>query len=243
MSKRAQPLAMSDDQRTTMEAWVRAKTTPQRTVLRARICLLAAEGLSNVAIAREVKVSRPTVIQWRRRFEVAGPEGICVDAPHGRGPRVLPADKVKGIVETTLHKKPGDATHWSVRTMAKAQGVGKSTVQRIWDAHGLQPHRMKTFKLSKDKRFVEKLTDVVGVYLNPPDKALVLCVDEKTQVQALDRTQPGLPMKKGRCGTMTHDYKRNGTTCLFAALNILEGTVIGSCFPRHRNVEFLKFLR
>jgi transposase len=146
-------------------------------------------------------------------------------------------------VETTLHKKPGDATHWSVRTMAKAQGVGKSTVQRIWDAHGLQPHRMKTFKLSKDKRFVEKLTDVVGVYLNPPDKALVLCVDEKTQVQALDRTQPGLPMKKGRCGTMTHDYKRNGTTCLFAALNILEGTVIGSCFPRHRNVEFLKFLR
>jgi len=127
--------------------------------------------------------------------------------------------------------------------MAQVQGVGKSTVQRIWDAHGLQPHRVETFKLSKDKRFVEKLTDVVGVYLNPPDKAVVLCIDEKTQVQALNRTQPGLPMKPGRCGTMTHDYKRNGTTCLFAALNILDGKVIGSCFPRHRHVEFLKFLR
>jgi transposase len=127
--------------------------------------------------------------------------------------------------------------------MAKAQGVGKSTVQRIWDAHGLQPHRVETFKLSKDKRFVEKLTDVVGVYLNPPDKAVVLCVDEKSQVQALDRTQPGLPMKKGRCQTMTHDYKRNGTTCLFAALDVLEGKVIGSCYPRHRNLEFRKFLR
>jgi transposase len=141
------------------------------------------------------------------------------------------------------HTTPADATHWSTRTLARIQGVGKSTVQRIWDAHGLQPHRVETFKLSKDKRFVEKLTDVVGVYLNPPDKAGVLCVDEKSQVQALDRTQPGLPMKKGRCGTMPHDYKRNGTTGLFAALNILEGRVIGSCYPRHRNVEFLKFLR
>ncbi|MDO8672888.1 MAG: IS630 family transposase, partial [Dehalococcoidia bacterium] len=151
--------------------------------------------------------------------------------------------KVKEILEATLHSTPKDATHWSLRTMAKAQGVGKTTVQRIWDAHGLQPHRVKTFKLSTDKRFVEKLTDVVGVYLDPPDKAVVLCVDEKTQVQALDRTQPGLPMKKGRCGTMTHDYKRNGTTCLFAALNMLEGKVIGSCYPRHLNIEFLKFLR
>ena len=155
----------------------------------------------------------------------------------------MPADRVKAMVEATLHTTPPDATHWSVRSMAKARGLSKSTVQRIWDAHGLQPHRVKTFKLSKDKRFVEKLTDVVGVYLNPPDKAVVLCVDEKSQVQALDRTQPGLPMKKGRCGTMTHDYKRNGTTCLFAALNVLEGKVIGSCYPRHRNIEFRKFLR
>jgi transposase len=146
-------------------------------------------------------------------------------------------------VEATLHTKPKDATHWSTRTMAKVQGVSHSTIQRIWDAHGLQPHRVKTFKLSRDKRFEEKLTDVVGVYLNPPDKAVVLCVDEKTQVQALDRTQPGLPMKKGRCGTMTHDYKRNGTTCLFAAMNVLEGKVLGSCYPGHRHIEFLKFLR
>jgi len=136
-----------------------------------------------------------------------------------------------------LHTKPEDATQWSTRTMAKAQGVSHATIQRIWDAHGLQPHRVKTFKLSNDKRFEEKLTDVVGVYLNPPDKAVVMCVDEKTQVQALDRTQPGLPMKKGRCGTMTHDYKRNGTTCLFAAMNVLEGKVLGACYPRHRHIE------
>jgi transposase len=139
--------------------------------------------------------------------------------------------------------RPRAATHWSTRTLAKAQGVSHATVQRIWEAHGLQPHRVETFKLSRDKRFVEKLTDVVGVYLNPPDKAVILCVDEKSQIQALDRTQPGLPIKKGRCGTMTHDYKRNGTTTLFAALNTLEGTVIGTCYPRHRNIEFRKFLR
>jgi transposase len=234
---------MTKAQRTMLEAWVRAGTTPQRTALRARICLLAAEGLPNHAVARALRTSRPTVIQWRKRFAEKGPAGLAEDAPHGPSPRALPAERVKTIVEATLHTTPADATHWSTRTLARIQGVGKSTVQRIWDAHGLQPHRVETFKLSKDKRFVEKLTDVVGVYLNPPDKAVVLCVDEKSQVQALDRTQPGLPMKKGRCGTMTHDYKRNGTTCLFAALNILEGRVIGSCYPRHRNVEFLKFLR
>ena len=243
MWKKAEPLPMAEEQRSTLEAWGRAKTTPQRTVLRARVCLLAAQGRSNASIAKQLRVSRPTVIQWRQRFAAQGPAGISVDAPHGSSPQALHADKVKEIVEATLHTTPKDATHWSVRTMAKAQGVGKSTVQRIWDAHGLQPHRMETFKLSKDKGFVEKLTDVVGLYLNPPDKAVVLCVDEKSQVQALDRTQPGLPMKKGRCGTMTHDYKRNGTTCLFAALNLLEGKVIGSCYPRHRNIEFLKFLR
>ena len=243
MWDKANVLAMTDEQRLTLEAWVRAKTSPQRTVLRARICLLAADGLANNAIAARLSTSRPTVIQWRKRFKQHGPMGLSEDAPHGHSPQALPADRVKAIVEATLHTTPPDATHWSVRSMAKVQGVSKSTVQRIWDAHGLQPHRVETFKLSKDKRFVEKLTDVVGVYLNPPDKAVVLCVDEKSQVQALDRTQPGLPMKKGRCGTMTHDYKRNGTTCLFAALDVLEGKVIGSCYPRHRNIEFRKFLQ
>jgi len=234
---------MTEEQRTTLEAWVRAKTSPQRTVLRARVCLLAADGLPNMAIAQELKTSRPTVVQWRQRFTERGPAGLAEDAPHGPSSRSLSAEKIQAIVEATLHTTPNDATHWSTRSMATAMGVSNATVSRIWDAHGLQPHRVETFKLSKDKRFVEKLTDVVGVYLNPPDKAVVLCVDEKSQIQALDRTQPGLPLKKGRCGTMTHDYKRNGTTCLFAALSVLEGKVIGTCFPRHRNLEFRKFLR
>jgi len=226
-----------------LEAWVRAGTTPQRLALRARICLLAADGVSNNGIAKRLGVSRPTVILWRDRFSAKGPISLTKDAPRGPSRKRLDAARVTAIVEATLHTKPADATHWSTRSMAKAQGVSRSTVARIWNAHGLQPHRTETFKLSTDTRFVEKLTDVVGLYLDPPDKALVLCVDEKSQVQALDRTQPGLPMKKGRCGTMTHDYKRNGTTCLFAALNVLDGTVIGSCYPRHRHVEFLKFLR
>lgn len=243
MWKRAERMPMTEGQRTTLETWVRAKTTPQRTVLRARICLLAAEGLSNMAIAQELRTSRPTVLQWRQRFAEEGPGGLAEDAPHGTSSRALCAEKVKAIVEATLHTTPKDATHWSTRSMAKAMGVSNATISRIWEAHGLQPHRMESFKLSKDKRFVEKLTDVVGVYMNPPDKAVVLCVDEKTQIQALDRTQPSLPLKKGRCGTMTHDYKRNGTTCLFAALSVLEGKVIGTCYPRHRNEEFRKFLR
>ena len=234
---------MTENQQRTLEAWVRAKKTPQRTILRSRICLLAAEGVSHNAIAKSLDTTRTTVILWTKRFREQGFPGLSKDAPHGPGARRFDAEKVKAIVEATLHTKPADSTHWSTRTMAKAQGVSHATVQRIWDAHGLQPYRVKTFKLSKDKRFEEKLTDVVGVYLNPPDKAVVLCVDEKTQVQALDRTQPGLPMKKGRCGTMTHDYKRNGITCLFAAMNVLEGKVLGSCYPRHRHQEFLKFLR
>ncbi len=195
MWKKAKILEMSAAQRQTLEAWVRAKTSPQRTVLRARICLMAADGVSNNAIARALKTTRPTVIHWRRRFATQGAAGLAEDAPHGASPQALPTDKVKALVEATLHTKPNDATHWSTRSMAKAQGLSKSSVQRIWDAHGLQPHRVETFKLSRDKQFVEKLTDVVGVYLNPPDKAVVLCVDEKSQVQALDRTQPGLPMK------------------------------------------------
>jgi len=236
-------LEVSEEARRTLEGWVGARTSPQRIVLRARIVLLAAQGVANRGIAQAVKASRPTVLLWRNRFRQGGVAALLQDAPgRGRPPSISRA-KVKMIVEATTQTRPRAATHWSTRTMAKAQGVSHATVQRIWDAHGLQPHRTKTFKLSRDKRFAEKLTDVVGVYLNPPDKAVVLCVDEKSQIQALDRTQPGLPLKKGRCGTMTHDYKRNGTTTLFAALNTLEGSVIGACFPRHRNLEFRKFLR
>jgi len=243
MWKAAQRLEVDAQARKILQGWVKARTSPQRIVMRAKIILMAAEGISNRQIAHRLGTSRPTVLLWRSRFASAGVTALLEDAP-GRGrPRRIPRSKVKAILEATLHERPPAATHWSTRTMAKAQGVSPATVQRIWDAHGLKPHRVKTFKLSRDKDFVEKLTDVVGVYLNPPDKAVVLCVDEKSQIQALDRTQPGLPLKKGRCGTMTHDYKRNGTTTLFAALNVLEGTVIGSCFPRHRSIEFQKFLR
>jgi transposase len=239
----AEPLPISVEQKRTLETWIQARNTPQKVAFRARIVLLAAGGQPNRRIAHELKTSRPTVILWRERFLEGGPVALTEDEPgRGRKPS-LAAAKVKQIVEATLHSHPANATHWSVRTMAAVQGVSPATVQRIWDAHGLQPHRSETFKLSRDKRFVEKLTDVVGLYLNPPNKALVLCFDEKSQIQALDRTQPGLPMKKGRCGTMTHDYKRHGTTTLFAALNVLDGTVIGDCMARHRHQEFLKFLR
>ncbi|MCL5005077.1 MAG: IS630 family transposase [Acidobacteria bacterium] len=239
----AAALDLPSEQRQLLQSWINAKNTPQKVAFRARVVMMASEGRANRDIARTLETSRPTVLLWRERFAAQGPQALLEDAP-GRGRKAqIPVEKVRTIVEATLHSRPPAATHWSVRTMAKAQGVSPATVQRIWDAHGLEPHRVKTFKLSRDKHFVEKLTDVVGLYLNPPDKALVLCVDEKSQIQALDRTQPGLPMKRGRCGTMTHDYKRHGTTTLFAALNVLEGTVIGHCMPRHRHQEFLKFLR
>lgn len=226
-----------------LERWVRAQSTPQGVATRARIILMAADGVSINRIAATLGVSRSTVISWRRRFAADGPGTLTRTAPgRGRKPSIL-AGKVKQIIEATLHTRPLGATHWSCRTMAKAQGVSPATVQRIWDSYGLKPHQLRTFKLSRDPRFVEKLTDVVGLYLNPPDKGIVLCVDEKSQIQALDRTQPSLPLKKGRAGTMTHDYKRNGTTTLFAALNLLEGTIFGQCLPRHRHQEFLKFLR
>jgi len=239
----ADPLPISAEQRRTLESWIAARNSPQKVVFRSRVVLMAATGKSNRSIAQQLNTSRPTVILWRQRFLQGGPAALVEDAPgRGRKPQIT-TQKIKQIVEATLHSKPIAATHWSVRTMAVAQRVSPASVQRIWDAHGLEPHRTRRFKLSRDKHFVEKLTDVVGLYLNPPDKALVLCVDEKSQIQALDRTQPGLPMKKGRCGTMTHDYKRNGTNTLFAALNVLEGTVVGECMPRHRHQEFLRFLR
>jgi transposase len=239
----ATPLAMSEEQLVQLKAWVRAPSTPQKIVLRSRICLLAREGRSNRQIARELNTSRPTVVLWRERFAQAGVPGIEHEPPRKPSSRRLDAEQSRRIVETTLRSSPSDATHWSTRSLARHLGISHMSVARVWDANGLQPHRIKTFKLSGDKHFVEKLTDVVGLYLNPPDKALVFCVDEKSQIQALDRTQPGLPLKRGRCGTMTHDYVRHGTTTLFAALNVLEGTVIGECFSRHRHKEFLKFLR
>jgi transposase len=241
--KSISPLLMSNEQRRTLEAWIRAHNTPQSVSLRAKIVLLASEGLSNVRIAQEVGISRPTVILWRQRFLQGGPGALTTILP-GRGhPVKYTNEQVQRIVEATTQTKPPGVTQWSTRSMARAQGISKATVQRIWSAHGLQPHQTKRFKLSTDSHFTEKLTDVVGLYLNPPDKAIVLCVDKKSQIQALQRTQPGLPMKKGRLGTMTHDYKRHGTTTLFAALNTLDGRVIGECMAKHRHQEFLRFLR
>ena len=239
----APPIEVSPDDRKLLETWVRGHDTPRSLLTRCHIVLRAAQGVPNRRIAHDLRVSRPTVILWRERFEAGGAVALT-EIQKGRGRRrTIPASKVKAIVEATLHSTPPAATHWSCRTMAKAQGVSPATVNRIWDEHGLQPHRVENFKLSRDRKFVEKLTDVVGLYLDPPEKAIVLCFDEKPQIQALDRSQPGLPIKKGRCGTMTHDYKRNGTTTLFAALNMLDGKVIGQCLPRHRHQEFLKFLR
>src|SRR5688572_6777803 len=203
---------------------------------------MAAQGVLSQDIAAELKVSRPTVQLWRQRFLALRLAGLEKDAPRpGRLPRISP-QKVRTVVEATLHTKPTDATHWSTRTMAKAQGLSEASVRRIWKQHNLKPHLTKTFKLSRDPQFVDKLRDVVGLYMNPPEKALVLCVDENCQIQALDRTQPGLPMKPGRCGTMTHDDKRHGTTTLFAALNLLDGSVVGRCMQRHRHQEFIRFL-
>lgn len=234
---------LSDADRDRLEAWVSAHGTPQQVALRCRIVLAAAAGQSNLTIGEELGINPKTVTLWRDRFVEAGAEALWEIAP-GRGRKpTYGAAKIKKIVQATLSSRPKGMTQWSCRQMAQAQGVSKSTVSNIWRSHQLKPHRTKNFKLSRDARFLEKLTDVVGLYLNPPDQALVLCVDEKTQIQALDRTQPGLPMKKGRLGTMTHDYKRNGTTCLFAALEVLQGKVIGQCYSRHRHQEFLKFLR
>lgn len=243
MPRTAPPVILNLIDRQEIQAWLTAHGTPQQVALRSRIILAAAEGHSNSAIAAQMAVNRNTVILWRDRFLQEGKESLWDVAPgRGRKPTYGP-EKIKSIVDATLQSKPKGMTQWSCRLMAASQGLSKSTVSTIWRSHNLKPHRVKTFKLSRDPKFLEKLTDVVGLYLNPPQKALVLCVDEKSQIQALNRTQPGLPIKKGRCGTMTHDYKRNGTTTLFAALEVLQGRVIGQCYERHRHQEFLKFLR
>ena len=219
------------------------RNTAQKVVLRTKIVLKAMEGMSRKKIAEDVGTSRPTVYRWIERYVEGGVQALLRDAPRpGRIPSIA-GEREKAIVEATLHTIPDNATHWSVRSMAKAHNISRMTVHRIWKKYNIRPHLTRTFKLSNDPHFVEKVTDIVGLYLNPPDKAMVLSVDEKTQIQALDRTQPGLPMKKGRCGTMTHDYKRHGTTTLFASLNVLDGRVIGECMAKHRQTEFLKFLR
>jgi transposase len=236
-------LALKETDERQLRQWVAAFGTPQQVSLRSRIVLGSAAGQSDSAIARDLDVNRNTVILWRSRFEEEGLDGLWEVAPgRGRKPKYGP-EKIGAIVDATLRTKPKGMTHWSCRLMAESQQVSKSTINNIWQSHNLKPHRVKTFKLSRDAKFLEKLTDVVGLYLNPPQQAIVLCVDEKSQIQALDRTQPGLPIKKGRCGTMTHDYKRNGTTTLFAALEVLQGRVVGQCFERHRHQEFLRFLR
>ena len=239
----APQIIVTDEDRVTLERWSRGRSTPARLVLRARIVLAAARGLDNQAIAEELKTNRPLVGKWRTRFSCQGVAGIEKDAPRGGRPAKAREAIVASIIEWTTQKKPKNATHWSCRTLAKELGTSHAMVSRVWRANGLKPHLCRTFKLSNDRRFVEKLVDVVGLYLNPPEHALVLCADEKSQIQALDRTQPGLPLKKGRCGTMTHDYKRNGTTTLFAALNVMEGKLIGTCMPRHRHQEWIKFLK
>ena len=243
MRSPAAPLLVTDEQRLVLERLFRSRTAPHRDVQRARVLLLAGEGFAHTRIAAEVGVCAMTVKAWRDRFAEDGLEDFSAVRPgRGRKPSIA-AERVAEIVRLTLHETPPGETHWSCRTMAARAGVSPATVQRIWSARGLKPHRVETFKLSNDPRFEEKLVDVVGLYLHPPENAIVLCMDEKSQIQALDRTQRSLPIKPGRAGTMTHDYKRNGTTTLFAALDVLTGSVIGQCLPRHRHDEFLKFLR
>ena len=241
--RKIERISISETDRERLERLVRDRNTPQKVVWRARIVLLASNGLTAEAIAAAVGKSLLTVRRWRRRYMAKGVDGLLKDATRPSRVKPLSPEKIEQVVHMTLHEKPPNATHWSGRRMAAAVGISYSSVQRIWRAHGLKPHLIKTFKVSRDKNFAAKVEDVVGLYLNPPDKALVLCVDEKSQIQALDRTQPGLPLKKGRAGTVTHDYKRNGTTTLFAALNMLDGRVIGTCMPRHRHREFLRFLK
>ena len=243
MSRTAPAVLLSPAERATLETWTRSRALPHRQVLRARIILMAADGVANQDIAKALNQSRPTVQLWRERFLALRAVGLEKDAPRpGRKERISAA-KIRAVVDATLHTKPANATHWSTRTMAEAQHLSEASIRRIWHMHNLKPHLVETFKLSRDKNFVEKLTDVVGLYLNPPEKALVLCVDEKSQIQALERTQLLLPLRPGIPARQTHDYARHGTTTLFAALSMLDGKVIGDCMPRHRHQEFIRFLK
>jgi transposase len=237
------PVSVSEGERVELARLIRGRNTPQKVVMRASIVVLTADGVPTSDIMEQLKTTCPTITRWRQRYAEKGVEGLCKDATRpGRKPRIN-EEQVREVIERTLHSTPINGTHWSTRTMAAATGLSKATIQRLWSNHGLQPHRVETFKLSRDPQFLHKLQDVVGLYLDPPEKAIVFSVDEKSQIQALDRTQPGLPMKKGRAGTMTHDYKRNGTTTLFAALNVATGEVVGECYDRHRHDEFLVFLK
>ncbi len=239
----APAIDLSSEQKTELQKLVRRRTTPVRVAERCRIVLLAAEGLQDKQIAERLSVAPRMASRWRSRFLAQGVDGLLKDAPRpGRTPSIT-AEKVAKIVAKTTQATPPSATQWSRSTMAREAGISESSVGRIWRAHGLKPHRVESFKISNDPEFAAKLEDIVGLYLDPPEHALVLSVDEKSQIQALDRTQPGLPMKKGRGQTMTHDYKRNGTTTLFAALNTANGEIFHLCQQRHRHQEWLKFLR
>src|SRR5262245_1958898 len=239
----AREIKLTDALRESLEKAARARTASVRFALRAKMILMAADGMTDLLIAEQLKVSRQSVGRWRGRFLLLGIEGIKKDAPRpGRKPKISP-QTVQRVVRMTTQEKPSNATHWSTRTMARASGLSEASVRRIWKRHGLKPHLLRTFKLSNDPLFSEKVEDIVGLYLNPPEHAMVLCADEKSQIQALDRTQPGLPLKRGRCGTQTHDYKRHGTTTLFAALEIAAGKVIAECMPRHRHQEWIQFLK
>lgn len=236
-------LSITDKDLTLLTGLIRDRNTLQKVALRARIVMMTVDDVSTGEIVRQLSTTAPTITRWRNRYETVGVSGLLRDKTRPGRKRRIPEYKVREVVERTLREKPPNATHWSTRSMASMAAMSPATVRRIWKAHGLKPHLVRTFKLSRDPQFVEKLRDVVGLYLNPPEHALVLSVDEKSQIQALDRTQPSLPMKRGRAGTVTHDYKRNGTTTLFAALNTLDGKVIGQCLARHRHQEFLRFLR
>jgi transposase len=236
----APKIVLTDEERAQMKKLVSSKLTSVRLAQRARIVMLAAEGVQNKDIAKQVGVGRVQVSRWRERYAQSRLAGIEHDLPRGAPPVKV---DVARLVELTTQSKPKAGTHWSTRTMATQLGVSAASISRHWRANGLKPHIVRGFKVSRDPKFVEKLEDIVGLYMSPPEHAMVLCCDEKSQVQALDRTQPGLPLKKGRAATMTHDYKRNGTTTLFAALNVLDGHVIGQCQQRHTHAEWLKFLR
>ena len=234
-------LRVSAEDRATLERWTARRTTAQGLALRSRIVLGCASGLSSIAVARKLGIADQTVCKWRGRFVNKGVAGL-LDEPRSGVPRKITDDQVEAMIVRTLESTPRDATHWSTRSMAAATGMSRATVGRIWRAFGLQPHRTETFKLSTDPQLIEKVRDIVGLYLNPPEHALVLCADEKSGIQALDRTQPILPMRPGQAERRTHDYRRHGTTSLFAALDVASGTVIGELHRRHRSIEFRKFL-